>query len=41
VLGTAKLKIHDRVVEATEFACLVAARTVERPGASPPRLSEL
>jgi fructokinase len=31
----------DTVVEATEFACLVAARTCARPGASPPRLSEL
>ena len=31
----------DHAVAATEFACLVAARTVARPGASPPRLSEL
>jgi fructokinase len=31
----------DRLVEATRFANLVAARTCERPGASPPYLSEL
>jgi len=31
----------DLVVEATEFACLVAARTCSRPGASPPYRSEL
>jgi fructokinase len=31
----------DAVREATRFACVVAARTCERPGASPPRLSEL
>jgi fructokinase len=29
------------VTEATRFACLVAARTCERAGASPPRRSEL
>jgi fructokinase len=29
------------VVEATRFACLVAARTTERAGASPPTLAEL
>ena len=29
------------VADATGFACLVAARTCERPGASPPRRSEL
>jgi fructokinase len=29
------------LTEATRFACLVAARTCERPGAQPPRLSEL
>jgi fructokinase len=40
-LGSAELASHDRVVDATAFACLVAARTVERPGASPPRLAEL
>jgi fructokinase len=31
----------DRVVEAAKFACRVAARTCERPGASPPYRSEL
>jgi fructokinase len=31
----------DLAVEATAFACLVAARTVARPGASPPYRSEL
>ena len=31
----------DALVAATEFACLVAGRTCERPGASPPHLSEL
>jgi fructokinase len=31
----------DLVQEATRFACLVAARTCERAGASPPRLEEL
>jgi fructokinase len=31
----------DLVVEATRFACLVAARTSSRPGASPPYRSEL
>jgi fructokinase len=31
----------DLAVEATAFACLVAARTCARAGASPPRLSEL
>jgi fructokinase len=40
-LGRAELRDISRVVEATQFACLVAARTVERAGASPPRLSEL
>jgi fructokinase len=28
----------DTAVEAARFACLVASRTVERPGASPPRM---
>jgi fructokinase len=31
----------DLAVEATKFACLVAARTCSRPGAEPPWLSEL
>jgi fructokinase len=31
----------DLVVEATAFACLVAARTCSRPGANPPYRSEL
>ena len=31
----------DAVRAATRFACVVAARTCERAGASPPRLSEL
>jgi fructokinase len=40
-LGTADLADLDRLVEATRFACLVAARTCERPGAQPPHLDEL
>ncbi len=40
-LGAGDLQRTDAVVEATKFACLVAARTCERPGASPPRLAEL
>jgi fructokinase len=36
-----RLASLDAVVAATEFACLVAARTCERRGASPPRLDEL
>jgi len=40
-LGAADLERTDAVLEATRFSCLVAARTCERPGASPPRLSEL
>jgi fructokinase len=31
----------DAVREATRFACVVAARTCERPGAQPPRLAEV
>ena len=31
----------DAVRRATRFACVVAARTCEQPGASPPRLSDL
>jgi fructokinase len=40
-LGPDDLRRLDVVVEATRFACLVAARTCERAGASPPHLSEL
>ena len=40
-LGRDDLGNTDRVVEATEFACLVAARTCSRPGASPPWRDEL
>ena len=36
-----RLHDADALREATAFACLVAARNVERAGASPPRLSEL
>ena len=40
-LGADALVDLETVVEATNFACLVAARTVERAGASPPYRSEL
>ena len=40
-LGIDALADLDTVVEAATFACLVAARTCERPGASPPFRSEL
>ena len=40
-LRRADLARLDRVLEATRFACLVAARTCERAGASPPTLAEL
>jgi fructokinase len=40
-LGPDDLGQIDLVVEATEFACLVAARTCSRPGASPPWRHEL
>jgi fructokinase len=40
-LGAEDLRSLEKVLEATEFACEVAARTCERPGASPPRLAEM
>jgi fructokinase len=40
-LGADALAKIDLVVEATRFACLVAARTCSRPGASPPYRNEL
>jgi fructokinase len=40
-LGAEALAEVDALAEATRFACLVAARTCERPGAWPPRLEEL
>jgi fructokinase len=40
-LGADDLRSLERVLEATAFACDVAARTCERAGASPPRLEEL
>jgi fructokinase len=40
-LGVDELAKIDLTVEATRFACLVAARTCAKPGASPPYLSEL
>ena len=40
-LGRDELGNIDLVVEATAFACLVAARTCSRPGASPPWRHEL
>jgi fructokinase len=40
-LGRDELAQVDRLVEATRFACLVAARTCEKPGASPPYRSEV
>jgi fructokinase len=40
-LGRDDLADSERVVEATRFAALVAARTCERAGASPPRLAEV
>ncbi|HUA47241.1 MAG TPA: carbohydrate kinase [Solirubrobacteraceae bacterium] len=38
-LGSAELPDLDMVAEAARFACLVASRTVERPGASPPNIT--
>jgi fructokinase len=40
-LGADDLRSLERVLQATAFACDVAARTCERAGASPPRLEEL
>jgi fructokinase len=40
-LGTAELDDSAALEEATRFACLVAGRTCERAGASPPRRAEL
>jgi fructokinase len=40
-LGRDDLAHIDAAVSATGFACLIAARTCARAGASPPRLSEL
>jgi fructokinase len=40
-LGREALSDLPTATDATRFACLVAARTVERAGASPPRRSEL
>jgi fructokinase len=40
-LGAAELADREAVRAATAFACLVAARTCERPGASPPWRDEL
>jgi fructokinase len=40
-LGVRDLRDHEAVVSATTFACLVAAKTCERKGASPPFASEL
>jgi fructokinase len=38
-LGREELPNLDMVADAARFACLVASRTVERPGASPPRIT--
>jgi fructokinase len=40
-LGAPDLGQTDAVLDATRFACVVAGRTVERAGASPPRLAEV
>jgi fructokinase len=40
-LGRDELADIDTAAAAAEFACLIAARTCERPGAAPPHLSEL
>ena len=39
--AASELEDQDAVVEAATFGALVAARTVERAGASPPFLHEL
>ena len=39
--GASELADRETVREATAFACLVAARTCERPGASPPWRNEV
>jgi len=41
--GRTREDLHDPAAlrDATTFGCAVAAITCERPGASPPRLSEL
>jgi fructokinase len=36
-----QLQDLELVLEATRFSVRIAARTCERPGASPPRLAEL
>src|SRR4051812_19321201 len=40
-LGPGELGRRDALLAATRFSALVAARTVERAGATPPRLAEL
>ena len=40
-LGAEDLARTDAVLDATRFACVVAGRTVERAGASPPRFAEV
>jgi fructokinase len=40
-LGIEDLATTAAVLDATRFACVVAGRTVERAGASPPRLAEV
>jgi fructokinase len=39
--GRAELADEEALRAATAFACTIAARTCERPGASPPRLDEI
>ena len=40
-LGRAELSDEESLRAATAFACAVAARTCERPGAAPPQLAEV